>query len=123
MKPTPNPSAKSSADERPLISRSTIVILLSYQVGMLIGNGIPATPSAVLYLGVTVALISYLGMAIVRQETLRRREANKQREIAKQVDRRIQTHIVDPPVRTPKAPFQTQMRKNTDFVPVVSNWA
>jgi hypothetical protein len=123
MYPAQNPQAKPSAEQRPLISRTTIVILLSYQVGMLIGNGIPTTLSAILYLAVTVGLITYLGIALVRQESVRRRAANKYRQIAQQIDRRIQMHIIDPPARSPKAPIQPKLRRDTEFVTVVSNWA
>ncbi|QDU46376.1 hypothetical protein Mal52_48960 [Symmachiella dynata] len=123
MHPAQSSKAKPSANERPLISRSTIVILLSYQAGMLIGNGIPTTLSAMMYLAVTVGLISYLGIALVRQESVRRREANKHRKIAQRIDRRIQAHIIDPPVQSPKAPIQPKLRADADFIPVVNNWA
>jgi len=123
MYPAQSPQAKPSADQRPLISRTTIVILLSYQVGMLIGNGIPTTLSAILYLAVTVGLITYLGIALIRQESVRRRTANKSRQIAQRIDRRIQMHIVDPPARSPKAPIQPKLRADADFIPVVNNWA
>lgn len=120
MKPAQTPSTE---NQRPLIGRSTIVILMSYQIGMLIGNGMPRTIAAGLFLAVTVGLVSFLGSTLIRQETAQRREADKRQRIARRVDRRLQAYIIDPPARSPKAPIQPRLRKETHFMPVVNNWS
>lgn len=122
VRQSPSPSKTADA-ERPLISRSTIVILLSYQTGMILGNGIPTSISSLLFVAVSVSVISYLGYTLFRLEGQKKKLSRKHNRIARQVDRRIRTHIIDQPASEQKAPLQPRLRSVADFVPVVSEWA
>jgi len=113
---------KSTTDERPLISRSTIVILLSYQIGMVLGSGFPTTFVAILHLMVAAGIAGYLGYGLIRHEGEQRRDRRKKERTAQVLEHRIQTHIIDPPSPTVKAPKQPRMRIDADFIPVVSDW-
>lgn len=118
-----NPSTPdaNAAAERPLVTRSTIVILLSYQLGMMLGNGIPTTIQSLLYLTASIVVVAYLSCVIFRTEKERKRQAKKHRGIARQVDRRIHDYIVEQPEREQHAPTQTRMRTDSSFVSVVSS--
>ncbi len=121
--PTATKKTTESANEPPLISRNTIIILLSYQTGMILGNGIPSSIANIVFLAVSVAVVAYLAFALIRDEGRKKKVTQKHKRTARQVDRRIRTHIVDSPVTDEKAAMQPKLRKTADFVPVVSEWA
>ncbi len=111
------------SDDRPLVSRSTIVILLSFQTGMILGNGVPTNLASMVYLGVAVSVVEYLAVPPAAYGSLEKKQSQKKHCIARQVDRRIRSHIIDKPVSGHSAPKQPRLRSTADFVPVVSDWS